>query len=161
MARKPVRKKTAKRSKASAADAELILNLYDLRREEKLREARSFLAQDFWPASADEMMQIIKAAGTDENRYFRQALTYWDMAASLVAHGALNADLFFASSGEMYLFYAKCKAFLAKVRNDTGNPYFLQYIEEICESTPQGRERVSRFEQRVQAMLKMRKAAEK
>lgn len=149
------KKRAAKRSNASPADANLILKLYDLRREESLREARAFLAQDFWPATLEQFMQIVKAAGTDENRYFRQGLTYWDMAASLVAHHALNAELFFASSGEMYLFYAKCKPFLAGVRKETGNPMFLQYVEEVCEATPQGRQRVARFEQRVAGMLKM------
>ncbi len=153
------RKKTTRRGKATAADAELVLKLYDLRRETELRDARAYMGQDFWPSTLDEIMQVIKAAGTDENRYFRQALTYWDMAASLVAHRALNAELFFASSGEMYLYYAKCKPFIEGVRAETGNPQFLQYMEEVCEATPQTRERVARFEKRVAGMLKMRKAA--
>lgn len=147
-----------RRSKASASDAELILNLYDLRREEELRQARAFMAQGFWPGSLQDAMGVVNAAGTDENRYFRQALTYWDMAASLVAHRALNPELFFASSGEMYLFYAKLKPYLEGIRRETGNSHYLEYMEEVCEGSAAGRERIARFEKRIATMLKMRRA---
>ena len=84
----PGKSKSHKVTKATAEDARLILELYDLRREQKMREARDFMAQEFWPQSYDDFMKLVGTIGSEENRHFRQTMTYWDMAASLVVHGA-------------------------------------------------------------------------
>lgn len=150
-------KKPAKRSKATHADADIILKLYDLRREATMREARDYIGLGFWPQSAEEIMAVATAAGTDENRFFRQVLGYWETAASLVAHGALNADLFDACEGEMYFIYSKFRPHLARLRKELGQPTFLQNVEAVAERNP---ERVKAIAARV-AMIgeKMRKAA--
>lgn len=145
--------------KATAADADLILKLYDLRREPKMREAREYMAQRFLPATFDEFMFIVKGMGTDENRHFRQTLTYWDMAASLVVHGALNEQLFIANAGEMFLFYTKCRPYIERVRKETGNPNFLRFMEQVAEGSKEGRARVAFFTDRIASMLKAQKAA--
>lgn len=150
------KKKITKRSKATAADAELILKLYDLRREEKMREARDYIGLEFWPQSVEDIMAVATAAGTDQNRYFRQVLGYWDMAASLVSHGALNGDLYQACAGEMFFIYAKFRPHLQKVRKELGQPTFLQNVEEVAERWP---ERVKAISDRVAKMAAMRKAA--
>ncbi len=154
-------KKTAKlafkKGKATPADAELILKLYDLRREATMREARDFIGLGFWPQSVEEIMAVATAAGTDENRFFRQVLGYWETAASLVAHGALNADLFDSCEGEMYFVFAKFRPHLAKLRKELGQPTFLQNVEAVAERNP---ERIKAISARV-AMIgdRMRKAA--
>lgn len=154
-------KKTAKlpfkKGKATPADAELILKLYDLRREATMREARDYVGLGFWPESFEEIMAIATAAGSDENRFFRQVLGYWETAASLVAHGALNADLFDSCEGEMYFVYSKFRPHLARLRKELGQPTFLQNVEAVAERNP---ERVKAIAARVAMMgEKMRKAA--
>jgi hypothetical protein len=149
-------KRLAKLSKATSADADLILKLYDLRREATMREARDYLALEFWPQSVEDIVKVATAAGTDENRYFRQVLGYWDMAAALVSHGALNGDLFASCAGEMFFVYAKFRPHLQKLRKELGQPRFLQNVEEVAEQWP---ERTKLVAERVAKMGAMRKAA--
>ncbi len=157
MAKKP--SKSNKVKKASHEDARIILKLYDLRREARLREARDFMAADFWPESFQDVMNLVGAPGTEQNRHFRQALTYWEMAASLVVHGALDYDLFLANSGEMYFYYAKLKPYLKDIREKIGTRTYFQNIEKVCESTPKSREKLAIVEQSIARMAQMRKAA--
>ena len=93
-------------SQATPQDAELILKLYDLRREPVMREARNFVF-GFAPQSVDDLLAVANAFGTKENAYVRQVYGYWDMAAALVVHGTLNALLVYDTCHEMYFVYAK------------------------------------------------------
>src|SRR5207237_4847370 len=95
-------------TKPTAADAELILKLYDLRREAEMRKARNWWVGAFWPQNADEVAKIDSALGTQENNWLRQVGGYWEMAASLVLQGGLNVDLFMDGClrGEMLLIFA-------------------------------------------------------
>ena len=100
--------------KPTVADAQLILQLYDLRRETEMRKARHWWAAEFFPQSADEFLRVSQAAGTQENNWLRQALGYWGMTASFVLKGVLNEELFLepAFSGEMFLIFAKVQPIL-------------------------------------------------
>ena len=91
----------------TATDAELILKLYDLRREAEMRKARNWWL-GFWPESTEDVMKIAMALGTQENAWMRQVGGYWELAASLVLHGTLSRDLFLEGSfsGEMFLIFA-------------------------------------------------------
>jgi hypothetical protein len=82
---------------ASAADAELVLRLYELRREETLRKGRRFLVFDFNPKTVEELRVVSRDPKSEHNPYWRQTITYWEMAASMVLRGALDADLFLDS----------------------------------------------------------------
>ena len=82
--------------KVTHADAQLILQLYDLRREAEMRKARNWVATQFWPQSAADYIKVASAVGTPENAWLRQVTSYWDMVAAFVLHGALNEELFFA-----------------------------------------------------------------
>jgi len=155
----PGKSKSHKVTKATAEDARLILELYDLRREQKMREARDFMAQEFWPQSYDDFMKLVGTIGSEENRHFRQTMTYWDMAASLVVHGALNYDLFQANSGEMYYFYAKMKPYLKELRQRLGQWTYIQHIEKVIEGSPKGREKLAIVEQSIAKLIQMKKAA--
>src|ERR1035438_9694939 len=79
-------------SQATTQDAEVILKLYDLRREPVMREARTFLL-GFAPQSTDDLMALVGDLSLKENAYLRQVVGYWEMAASLVLRGALNEEL--------------------------------------------------------------------
>ena len=138
-------------SQATQADAELILKLYDLRRETLMREARSFIF-GFAPQTIDDVMAIISDFSTKENAYVRQVVGYWDMAASLVLRGALNEDLARDNFTELIFVYARLEPFLAEVRQRTGMEAFAAQMQKFVESSPEARARVSRFQQRFAAM---------
>ena len=131
---------------ATQADAELILKLYDLRREPVMREARSFIF-GFAPQSIDEVMAVVGDFSTKENAYLRQVFGYWGMAASLVLRGALNEDLARDNFSEMLFVYAKFEPFLAEIRKRTGMDIFGANMQKFVESSAEARERVARFQQ--------------
>jgi len=145
--------------KPTPADAELILTLYDLRREAETRKARNWWMANFWPENADDYMKVAQAAGTQENNWLRQVVGYWELAASLVVHGTLNETLFLepAFSGEMFLLFAKLHPFLKEVRAKTQNPRMLANVEAVIKKSKAGQERLKSVEQRVAARLKQLK----
>jgi len=127
--------------KPTPEDAQIIMRLYDLRRETEMRKARSWFA-GFWPQSADDVVQVINAVNPQENAWFRQVSGYWDMAASFVLRGALNEDLFFDSGGEMWFALSKVYPFLKEVREKGKVPYYFQRVEKLAMQSKEGRERL-------------------
>src|SRR6185437_2223655 len=106
--------------KASAEDAQIIMKLYDLRRESEMRNARKWFG-GWWPTSAEDVIAIMNAGGTQENAWFRQVSVYWDMAASFVLRGGLNEELFWDSGGELWSVFPNLQPFLTAVNQTTGN----------------------------------------
>ena len=149
--------------KPTPADAELILKLYDLRREGEIRKARNWWLVEFWPETAEEFMKVAQALGTQENNWLRQVGGYWELAASLVVHGTVNETLFLepAFSGEMFLIFAKLHPFLQDVREKMQNPALLANVEQVITQSKAGRERLKVVEQRLAARRKqmMKKGA--
>ena len=151
--------------KPTAADAQLILELYDLRREAEIRKARNWWLVTFWPESAEDFMKVGAAMGTQENNWLRQAAGYWSMSASLVLSGAINQELFLdpSVSGEMFFIFAKVKPFLGELRTKMKNPRMFANIEKLINSTKQGREWLKYVEGQVaarrDAMAKAAKAS--
>jgi hypothetical protein len=151
--------------KSTAADAELILKLYDLRRESEMRKARNWWLVNFWPESADDFMKIGGALGTQENNWLRQVAGYWSMAASLTLAGSVNQELFLdpSVSGEMFFIFAKVKPFLGELRGKMKNPRMFANIEKLITSSKQGREWLKYVEGQVasrrEAMAKVAKAS--
>ena len=145
--------------KPTPADAELILKLYDLRREAEIRKARNWWFLNFWPENADDFMKVALAVGTQENNWLRQVPSYWELAVSLVLHGAVNETLFLepAFSGEMFLIFAKIHPFLKDVRERTQNPRMLANVEKVIKKTKAGQERLKVMEQRMAARRKQMK----
>ena len=140
-------------TKATAADAELIIKLYDLRREAEMRKARNWWLTTFWPESVDEIAKIGMAIGTQENNWLRQVGGYWEMAASMVLHGALNEDLFLelGFSGEMFLFFTKIHPFLPELRERLKAPSMFGNVEKLINRSKKGRETFKRFQERLAA----------
>jgi hypothetical protein len=128
--------------KPTSTDAQLILQLYDLRREAEIRKARNWWLVTFWPESAEDFMKVGSAMGTQENNWLRQAAGYWSMSASLVLSGAINQELFLdpSVSGEMFFIFAKVKPFLGELRTKMKNPRMFAHIEKLINSSKQGRE---------------------
>src|SRR6202167_780104 len=147
--------------KPNAADDQLILQLYDLRREAEMRRARNWWVVEFWPESADDFLKIGSAMGTQENNWLRQVTGYWSMASALVLHGALHEELFIqpAVSGEMFLIFAKVHPFLKELREKMGDPQMFGNIEKIVTGSKVGRERLKLTLKRVETMREKRAAA--
>ena len=113
-------------------DANLLLRLYDLRREETMRTARKWMASAPQFTSREHWLSLCPP-GTNENAYYRQVTTYWDMAASFVANGILNRELFYRSNTlEMMYVWEKVKKIVPEVRAVQGNPLILRNLEEVA-----------------------------
>src|SRR5882757_8472331 len=117
---------------ATAVDAELVLKLYELRQEDTLRRARRFLVFEFNPKTVEELRAVSRDTKSEHNPYWRQAISFWEMAASLVLRGALDADLFLDSSLEGILLYAKFHHFHAETEKQSGNPFMGKTAELIA-----------------------------
>ena len=147
-------------TQATPADAELILKLYDLRREAEMRKARNWWLTTFWPENVEDFAKIAMAMGTQENNWMRQVGGYWEMAASLVLHGALNEELFLEGSfsGEMFFIYAKVHPFLSELREKFQNPNMMGNIEKLINRSEKGRNTLKTIEERVGRLRQTRKA---
>jgi hypothetical protein len=113
--------------------AQLNLQLFELRREPKLREARDWFLREFNPESFDELVALARG---EHNASFRMVLSYWDMAASLVTTGAIDADAFRAAHGEVFATFSKIYLYLAELRNASGEPDFCKHLETVVLSAP-------------------------
>jgi len=122
--------------------ADLILKLYDMRREPVLREARAWFAAEFNPTTADEVAQVV---ASEKSAWFRMVIGYWDMAASFVVFEAIDQKIFNASSGELLGVFAKIEPFLAELREQWNVPDFLRHFEEVARQFPNAE---ARFRQR-------------
>lgn len=123
---------------ATVADAGLMLQLYELRQEEALRRARKFMVFEFNPKTLEELREVSRKPGSEENAYWRQTLSYWEMAASFVLRGAVDPDLFFDSAAEGVLLYAKFHHFHAVTEKESGNP-FMRHTSLLIERYPAAR----------------------
>ncbi len=113
--------------------AQLNLQLFDLRREAVLREARDWFLREFNPESFTELVAL---ASGERNASFRMVLGYWDMAASLVTTGAIDANAFCAAHGEIFATFSKIYPYLAELRNASGEPDLCKHMEAVVLSTP-------------------------
>jgi hypothetical protein len=113
--------------------AQLNLQLFDLRREPVLREARSWFLLDFNPETFSELAAL---AGGERNASFRMVLGYWDMAASLVTTGAIDGDAFRAAHGEIFATFIKVHPFLSDLRAASGEPDFCKNVETVVHAVP-------------------------
>lgn len=134
-------KATKSRADNPIQQAELIVKLYELRREAVMREARSYVGGDFLPRSAEDFVEIVSAGGK-QTGFVLQVYGYWDMVASFVVHGALDGDLVYDTCQEMYFQYAKIQPYLADIREKLKLPEFLRSIERVVEGSEAGRGRL-------------------
>jgi hypothetical protein len=133
--------------------AQLNLQLFNLRREPVLREARDWFVRDFNPETFNDLVAI---AGGERNASFRMVLGYWDMAASMVTTGAIDAAAFLAANGEVFVTFSKIQPHLAEMRNASGEPEFCKYLESVVMSAPGADAVLSRRRQAAFAAAKAR-----
>jgi hypothetical protein len=142
------------RSLATPADAEIILKLYELRREEVMRKARAWVLGDFWPATADDYFAVAGNSSDPHNAYVRQVLSYWEMAAAMVLHGAISPELFVDCNAEGFYLLAKFAPILDAVRKR--NPMFLMKTSELVKRVPAAAARFEAVQKNVDTMRSAR-----
>lgn len=116
---------------ATYEDANLLLRLYDMRREEKLRKARAWFAAECKPKSKAEWEQLCPV-GSDNNAYFRMVTTYWEMACSMVTSGVLHPELFIQNSLEHLLVWIRIRHFVPEIRQALNAPHQLKNLEAVA-----------------------------
>jgi hypothetical protein len=134
---------------SKAESAELILKLYDLRREPKMREARNWLL-GFNPTNVDEYWQTMM--DPEVGGLLRMVTSYWDMAAALVNHGAIDADMFADTAGEHIFVFAKIQPILADLRERFQNPKAFANLEKAIMDLPDGAERLAKTKEMIKMM---------
>ncbi|HEY0375530.1 MAG TPA: hypothetical protein VGC87_01080 [Pyrinomonadaceae bacterium] len=136
-------------------DANLILRLYELRREEVMRKARDWYIW-FNPTSTQD---IIDALMGEHSAYYRMVTTYWEMAATLVNHGAIDKGMFNEANGEHLVVFAKLEPFLAEMRTMFNNPKAMANLEKLVMSEPNAKESLEALRERFQKMAAVRAEA--
>ncbi len=129
----------------------LNLQLFDLRREPVLREARAWFLRDFNPNSVAELADVLSG---ERNASFRMVLGYWDMAASLVTTGAIDAEAFLAAHGEVFGTFSKVQPFLDEMRRASGEPDFCKHVEAVVMSDPNAQATLTRRREAIRAAVK-------
>ena len=132
-------------------DADLILKLYDLRRETTMREARTWFFM-FNPQSPKDFLDVLTS---DKSGYFRMVVSYWDMACSFVNNGAIDEQMFNDANGEHIFVYAKMEPFLEALRAESGNPEYLSHLEKVVKSIPDYETKVVGVRERIKKIVEM------
>jgi hypothetical protein len=135
-------------------DADLVLRVYEMRRETVMRASRDAFNSRFWPANYDEM-KAITVQGHELNAAYRQLGTYWEMVYGLVKHGIVHPEFFLETNGEGIFMYAKLEPYLDQLRKDF-NPLILRNTEWVAKETERGRMLADMFRGRVQKVLAAR-----
>lgn len=134
--------------------ANLILKLYELRREPVMREARNTI-MGFDPRSVEDYMAAMMGPNS---AHIRMVTSYWEMAASLVVNGAIDAAMFDETAGEHILVFGKIEPILPQLRQMMG-PGVFKNLEQVCISAPGGLERVRAMTERIRSMMASRSSA--
>ncbi len=116
--------------KATYDDANLILRLYEMRREERMRKARAWFTANCKAKSYEELLKLAPA-GTDENASVRMVTSYWDLVSSFMTSGVLNKELFFQSGRELLLVWERVRDYLPSMRVVYKDPTYLKHLEII------------------------------
>jgi hypothetical protein len=142
-------------SKAESAD--LILKLYDLRREKKMRKARNWFF-GYNPTSAEDYMKTMM--DPEVGGYLRMVVSYWDMAATLVNQGAIDAEMFNQTAGEHMMVFAKVEPILADMRKMWEMPEALSNLEKVIMDSPNGAERIKKTQEWMKTLAAQMAAAQ-
>ena len=131
-------------------DADLVLKLYELRRESVMRESRTQINANFWPKSLQDVLAVTKS-DHPLNAAYRQCSTYWEMTYAMARHGVMHADFMLESTGEGLLLFARVEPWLAELRAQV-NPLAFRNAEWIANESEMGRTLMTRFRARVRAL---------
>jgi hypothetical protein len=128
------------KTKKALEQVELILKLYEIRRETALRSSRDYVGGEFSPKSVDEFVSLVRDGGKPSG-HILQVYGYWDMVAAFVVHGALDESLIFDTCQEMYFQFEKIQPYLAGFREKMNLPAFLKSMETVVTGSQERRTR--------------------
>jgi hypothetical protein len=117
---------------ASYEDAKLILQLYEMRREARLREARKWFAENFYCQTMEEVNTLCPPA-SEANASMRMVTSYWAMVASFITSGVLHEELFFQSGQELLFVWTRMRPLMDGIRATFANPNYLKNVETVAE----------------------------
>ena len=130
-------------------DADLILKLYDLRREKTMREARAWFFT-FNPQGKEDFIDILTG---DKSGLYRMVTSYWDMACSLVNNGAIDPQMFNDANGEHFFVYAKLEPFIPTLREEMGNPNLFGHLEKVVKECPNYETKLATIRERMAKLI--------
>jgi hypothetical protein len=136
-------------------DAELLIEVYDLRRESVMRDSRRAILRDFWPKAWADVEAVLKAEHP-LNAAYRQTGTYWEMVYSMVRHGIVHPEFWLENNGEGLYLFVKVEPFLAQLRA-SGQPTAFRNAEWVARECPDGRPVYERIKARVAQLVAARK----
>ncbi len=143
-------------ARKSTEQAELILRLYELRRETVMREARSYVGGAFAPKTAEELAEMVSKGGK-ETGFVLQVYGYWDMVCAFVLHGMLSEGLVYDTCQEMYFQWAKITPFVKEFRGKMNLPEWMRNIEKVVEGSAKGKKRIAAMRKNLAAITENRK----
>lgn len=117
-------------SRPTYDDANLILRLYEMRRDERMREARAWFTAQFRPKKWEDLATLVPP-GSHENASYRMVISYWDMVASFIVSGVLNKELFFQSGRELLLVFERLRLVLPGIRESYKDPSYMASLERV------------------------------
>ena len=141
-----------------AESADLIMKLYDLRREDTMREARKWFIS-FFPESTQDVMKTMVDEKT--SAYYRMVVTYWDMAAGFVNHGAIDEEMFLDSSGEFIVVFSKVEPFIEELRQILGSQKYLKNLETLIMKMPDAKEMLAARREQMKRWMEARAEMQK
>ena len=127
-------------SQVSYEEVNLMLRLYDIRREPRLRQARSWFVEHFRPESPEDMAQKYPHE-SEENTFIRMVISYWDMVAGIVNRGLIQDELFFESNGEIWVVWDRMRSIVPMWRSAFKNPHMFENMEATCKRLEAWREK--------------------
>ncbi len=133
-------------------DADLIIKLYDLRREATMREARNWMFS-FNPTSVQDVIDVLLG---DHSGHYRMVISYWEMAAAMVNNGSIDEKLFNESNGEHLFVYSKVQPIIEEVRAAFGSPEWLSNLETLVKRIPNHEETIKAMQVRMKKFGEMR-----
>ncbi|HEY2971346.1 MAG TPA: DUF4760 domain-containing protein [Pyrinomonadaceae bacterium] len=133
-------------------DADLILKLYDLRREATMREARNWIFS-FNPTSAQDVIDVLVG---EHSGHYRMVISYWEMAAALVNSGAIDEELFNETNGEHLFVYSKIEPVIEEIRTMFDNPDFLRNLETLVKRIPDSEKKIATMRERMKKFAELR-----
>jgi hypothetical protein len=142
----------ARGRKATIADAELCIKLFELRREAEMRKARDFVNFQFQPRSAEDVLKLMQSMGTQENAWLRQVFSFWDNVASLALNEIVHPGLFLSWNGEMVFVYAKFAPYLKEMREAMDYPEFWSNVQKVVTGSIEMRKRLANVQKMMAKM---------
>lgn len=119
------------KGKPTPAQVDLLLRLYEMRRETKLRAAREWFGRKFRPQTMEDWQRLAPPE-SEEDAYARMSITYWEIVCALLNYGFLHEDLFFETTGEQYMFWERLKPLVPAMRQMFGDPQMLGNLEKAA-----------------------------